>query len=83
MDARHSSVAVIFSDDGEPLTLASLGDIPSSRVLRAQFARGEMTSCVAATVEHECGPAELAAELRAWAGRKGWSVTVAPLRSSR
>lgn len=82
MPGKHSSVAVILCRVGTELDLSSLGDLPSSRVLSAQFALGDTSSCVAATLEHDCPITDLAAELRVWAARKGWSVTVAPLRGS-
>ncbi|MSR05789.1 MAG: hypothetical protein EXR93_01775 [Gemmatimonadetes bacterium] len=61
------------------LDLRALGDLPRARVLRAEFAWGDRSACVAATLEHECESGELLAALRPWASGRGWSVTVAPL----
>ena len=64
MPGKRSSVAVILCRVGTELDLSSLGDLPSSRVLRVQFASGDRTSCAAATLEHDCSTNELAAALR-------------------
>ena len=80
---QHRSVAVILNVGGSTLDWHALGDVPHSRVVRAEFACGERAACVAATLEHECPPGELVAALRRWAAGRGWSVTVAPLEGPR
>jgi hypothetical protein len=82
-EPQHQSVAVILNVGGAALDLSALGDVPEGRVIRAELAQGDRASCVAATLEHECPPGELAAALRRWAARRGWSVTVAPLERRR
>ncbi|HWP36127.1 MAG TPA: hypothetical protein VNL18_01110 [Gemmatimonadales bacterium] len=77
----RQSVAVILSVNGAVLDWDALADLPASRLIRAEFARGERAGCVAATLEHECEPADLTLALRRWASARGWSVTVAPLWS--
>ena len=79
----HQSVAVILSVSGALLDWDALADLPSARLVRAEFARGEHAGCVAATLEHDCDSADLAADLRRWAAGRGWSVTVAPLSGPR
>lgn len=79
----HQSVAVILNVNGAVLDWDALADLPEARLLRAEFARGERAGCVAATLEHECEAADLAAALRRWAACRGWSVTVAPLWGPR
>ncbi len=76
---RCSSVAVILNTDGVKLDLKALQNLPKARVVRAEFAHGELAACVAATLEHECSLRDLMAELRPWAAGRGWLVTVAPL----
>jgi len=61
----------------------ALADLPLARLVRAEFARGDHAGCVAATLEHDCDSADLAAALRGWAAGRGWSVTVAPLSGRR
>jgi hypothetical protein len=78
MSSRRS-VAVILSLEGKGLDLPALADLPQGRVVRLELACGERAACVAATLEHECSRRELLAELKSWAARRGWSVTVAPL----
>jgi hypothetical protein len=75
------SIAVILSAGGAELDLAALGNLPRGRLIRAEFARGERAACVAATLEHQCPLAELVSVLRPWAAGRGWSVTVAPVKS--
>ena len=75
------SVAVILSAGGAELDLPALGNLPGARLVRAEFAWGERAACVAATLEHECPPGELLAALKPWAAGRGWSVTVAPVKS--
>lgn len=77
------SIAVILSVRGTALDLDALGDLPTGRLVRAEFAWGDQAACVAATLEHDCTPGELAAHLRRWAAGRGWSVTIAPLRGGR
>ncbi len=77
--ASRRSIAVILSLNGEGPDLLALADLPRGRLVRLELARGERAICLAATLEHECSPAELLAALKGWAGRHGWSVTVAPL----
>lgn len=79
MKTIQSSVAVILARNGRGLDLAALSDLPMARLLRAQFAWGDTNTCVAATIEHECSTDELARELRPWADKRGWAVTVASL----
>ncbi|OGU03932.1 MAG: hypothetical protein A2W29_01650 [Gemmatimonadetes bacterium RBG_16_66_8] len=81
--AMYRSVAVILNLNGAVLDWEALGDLPSARLLRAEFACGERAGCVAATLEHECDTVALATALRRWAGGRGWSVTVAPLSGPR
>ena len=75
------SVAVILSAGGAELDLPALRNLPGARLVRAEFAWGERAACVAATLEHECPPGELLAALKPWAAGRGWSVTVAPVKS--
>lgn len=77
------SIAVILSARGAPLDVEALSDLPRGRLVRAEFAWGDQAACVAATLEHECTAAELAADLRRWAAGRGWSVTIAPLGGGR
>jgi hypothetical protein len=77
------SVAVILNVSGAVLDADALTDLPLARLVRAEFARGERAGCVAATLDHECDSADLAAALRRWAAGRGWSVTVAPLSGGR
>ncbi|HXV85500.1 MAG TPA: hypothetical protein VD793_02320 [Gemmatimonadales bacterium] len=79
----QQSVAVILSVSGMVLDWNALADLPRARLIRAEFARGDRAGCVAATLEHDCDPADLAAALRQWAAGRGWSVTVAPLSGPR
>lgn len=79
MRKQRASVAVILSVGGAALDLDVLRELPRARVVRAEVAAGERAVCVSATLEHECEIRELAAALRAWAGARGWAVTVAPL----
>ena len=79
----HRSIAVILSVHGAALDAAALGDLPRGRLVHAEFAWGDRAACVAATLEHECTPAELAVDLRRWAAGRGWSVTIAPLGGGR
>jgi hypothetical protein len=78
---QRRSIAVILSTGGAELDLPALGDLPSARVVRAEFARSEHAACVAATLEHQCPIGELVSVLRPWAAGRGWSVTVAPVKS--
>ena len=77
----HRSVAVILSAGGSQLDLDALNGLPGARLVRAEFARSERAACVAATLEHQCPVGDLAAALRPWAAGRGWSVTVAPVKS--
>ena len=77
--AQQRSVAVILNVGGMALDWQALGDLPHSRVVRAEFAWGERAACVAATLEHDCPAGELVDALKRWAAGRGWSVTVAPL----
>ncbi len=77
--ASRRSIAVILSLKGEGPNLSALADLTRGRLVRLELARGEQAVCLAATLEHECSRAELLAELKGWARRLGWSVTVAPL----
>jgi hypothetical protein len=77
----YRSIAVILSAGGAELDLPALGDLPGATVVRAEFARGERAACVAATLEHQCGPGELLSVLKPWAAGRGWLVTVAPVKS--
>lgn len=77
------SVAVILNVHGAVLDVDALRDLPRGRLVRAEFAWGDQAACVAATLEHDCTPAELAADLRRWAAGRGWSVTIAPLGGGR
>jgi hypothetical protein len=77
----YRSIAVILSAGGAELDLPALGDIPGARLVRAEFARSERAACVAATLEHQCPAGELLRALRPWAAGRGWSVTVAPVKS--
>jgi len=79
----HQSVAVILSVSGAVLDWDALADLPLARLVRAEFARGELAGCVAATLEHDCDAVDLAVALRRWAAGRGWSVTVAPLSGRR
>lgn len=79
MATANASIAVILSAGGAQLDAAALRDIPRGRVIRAEFARGELASCVALTLEHECAARELLLALKPWAAGRGWTVTVAPL----
>ena len=72
-------MAVILNVGGMTLDWRALGDLPQGRVVRAEFAWGERSACVAATLEHECPAGELVDALKCWAAGRGWSVTVAPL----
>ena len=83
MEGRQQSIAVILSAGGATLDVAALADVPNSRVVRAEFARGDHAVCVAATLEHECESSELLRALRPWAASRGWSVTVASARRPR
>jgi hypothetical protein len=78
---QRRSVAVILSAGGAELDLPALADLPQGRLVRAEFARSERAACVAATLEHQCPLDELVSALRPWAAGRGWSVTVAPLKS--
>ena len=60
----RQSVAVILSAGGAVLDLRSLGDLPRARIVRAEFAWGDRSACVAATLEHECECGELLAARR-------------------
>lgn len=81
MDAQlpHRSIAVLLSAGGATLDRSALTDVPLARVLGAEFAWGERAACATATLEHDCDLVTLLHSLRAWAGARGWSVTVAPL----
>ena len=78
---QRRSIAVILSAGGAELDLQALADLPGGRLVRAEFARSERAACVAATLEHQCPVGELVAVLRPWAAGRGWSVTVAPVKS--
>jgi hypothetical protein len=82
-EGPHRSVAVILNLGGSLLDWDALSEVPRGRVVRAEFARGERSACVAATVEHDCPPGELVEAFRRWAAGRGWSVTVAPLEGPR
>ena len=76
-------MAVILNVGVMTLDWRALGDLPRSRVVRAEFAWGERAACVAATLEHDCPAGELVEVLKRWAAGRGWSVTVAPLAGRR
>ena len=78
---HYRSVAVILSAGGAELDLQALESLPGARLVRAEFARSERAACVAATLEHQCPLGDLVSGLRAWAAGRGWSVTVAPVKS--
>ena len=79
MRKQRAAVAVILSAGGAALDLEALRDLPGATVVRAEVAAGDRAVCVSATLEHDCGLAELRAAVRVWAGARGWVVAVAPL----
>lgn len=81
--SAQASIAIILSSVGERLDIEALSGLPIGKLVSAQFECGEQAVCAAATVEHDCSPEELVAKLRPWAARRGWVLTVAPLRRRR
>ncbi len=79
MPSTSTSLAVILAGRGVALELRDVYALPTARVVRADLVRGVGVSCVTATLEHEADLARVQATLRAWAGTRGWAITVAPL----
>ena len=64
---------------GEPAKSLPYGSQRCLEIVRAEVVRGERATCVALTLEHGEPADQLRGRLQAWAGPRGWSVTIAPL----
>jgi len=79
MSGQRLSVAVVLSVGGRALDSGVFSDAPGVRVLRAECARGERATCVAATLEHEGSSHDLLGRLRPWAAGRGFTATAIPV----
>lgn len=73
-------MVIVLSLGGSPLEQAALDGLGGVAVRWVRLEREGDAACLAARVGHADPPPAFRERVRAWAGARGWAVTVAPDR---